>query len=180
LGAQYPERAFEFVNRGVSGDSVQKLAARWREDALDLAPDLLSLLIGVNNRIRNEGDAGSPPFQEALGCYRGLLEDMRSAYPGVRFLILEPFLLEAGDITPAMKELFQPLQQGISEIAAEFAATFVPLQAVFDRTLSLAPAAYWAYDGIHATHAGFQLIADAWLGAANSHGLLAASQSPSR
>jgi hypothetical protein len=58
-------------------------------------------------------------------------------------------------------------------IAREFDAPLLPLQSLFDKALALAPAAYWAYDGIHATHAGFQLIADAWLETAERHQLLA-------
>jgi lysophospholipase L1-like esterase len=97
---------------------------------------------------------------------------MRTQNPRIRFLLMEPFLLEAGDVTLAWKTAFKPIQEGMAVIAREFDAPFIPLQSVFDKSLALAPAAYWAYDGIHATHAGKQLIADAWLETAERHRLL--------
>jgi lysophospholipase L1-like esterase len=153
LGALYPDERFEFVNRGVSGNSIEHLAQRWQRDALDLRPDLLSLLIGVNN------------------CYRSLLESLRIRNPGIQFILLEPFLAEAGDVTIERKSRLRAIQQGIGQISKEYDASFVPLQQIFDQALSGAPAASWSYDGVHASHAGFQLLADAWLEAAESHRL---------
>jgi lysophospholipase L1-like esterase len=172
LGAQFPERKFEFVNRGVSGESVHAVASRWQRDALDLRPDLLSLLIGANNIIQQQNGVKGPSDAEVLDCYRGMLGQMRTQNPHVRFILLEPYLLEAGDVTREWQAMLRPLQDGIAAIAAELGAPFIPLQRIFDEALSLAPSGYWAYDGIHATHAGFQLIADVWLATAGSHRLL--------
>lgn len=173
LGARHPERHFEFLNRGISGHAVQDLEKRWQADALDHRPDLLSLLIGVNNVIRRQNGAKDIPDADLLASYRSLLEQMRTQNPRIRFLLLEPFLLQAGDVTAAWQAALSPIQEGIAGIAHEFDALLIPLQQIFDGSLSLAPAAYWAYDGIHPTHAGFQLIADAWLRAAESHQFLA-------
>ena len=137
LGARHPERRFEFINRGISGHSVQDLEKRWQADSLDHAPDLLSLLIGVNNIIRRQNGFKDIPDAEVLASYRR-----------------------------------KPIQEGIAAIAREFDAPLLPLQSLFDKALALAPAAYWAYDGIHATHAGFQLIADAWLETVERHKIL--------
>jgi lysophospholipase L1-like esterase len=172
LGARHPERRFEFINRGISGHGVQDLEKRWQVDSLDHQPDLLSLLIGVNTIIRRQ-NGWNDPDAEALACYRRLLEQMRAQNPRIRFLLMEPFLLEAGDVTLAWKTAFKPIQEGMAVIAREFDAPFIPLQSLFDKALTLAPAAYWAYDGIHATHAGFQLIADSWLETVERHQLLA-------
>jgi lysophospholipase L1-like esterase len=172
LGARHPERNLEFINRGISGNRVQDLAARWQTDALDLGPDVVSLLIGVNNCIHR--DNGQPEISDAeiLALYRGLLEQMLSQNPTGRFLLLEPFLLQAGTVTDETAAWLRPIQKGIATIARDFDAPLIPLQNIFDRALSRAPAAYWSYDGIHPTHAGFQLIADAWLGAAEAHQFL--------
>jgi lysophospholipase L1-like esterase len=156
----------------VSGNNLEKLAARWQQDAIDLSPDLLSLLIGVNNRIASQDGTGEPPHTEVLDCYRSLLHQVHERHPNTRFLLLEPYLLQAGNVTPAMMATLKLIQQGMATVAAEFGAPFVPLQEVFNKALSFAPPSYWAYDGIHATHAGFQLIADAWLQAAHANGLL--------
>lgn len=166
LAAEKPGRGFRFFNRGTSGNAVQDLAARWQQDALDLRPDLLSILVGVNNANRRSQGRPDISDEEFFACYRSLLDQVRGQNPGLRLMILEPFLLEVGDVTADSKSILAPMQNGIAEIAAEFGAIFLPLQSIFDHALDRAPAAFWAYDGIHATHAGFQLIADAWLKAA--------------
>ena len=173
LGARHPERRFEFLNRGISGHTVQDLEKRWQADSLDHQPDLLSLLIGVNNLIHRQNGSKDIPDSEVLASYRRMLEQMRTQNPRIRFLLMEPFLLEAGDVTLAWKTAIKPIQEGIAVIAREFDAPFIPLQSVFDKALTLAPVAYWAYDGIHATHAGFQLIADVWIETVERHQLLA-------
>jgi lysophospholipase L1-like esterase len=172
LGLRHPERRFEFINRGISGHAVQDLENRWQADSLGHAPDLLSLLIGVNNIIRRQNGSKDIPDAEVLASYRRMLEQMRAQNPRIRFLLMEPFLIEAGEVTAAWKASLRPIQEGIAVIAGEFQAPLVPLQSLFDKALALAPASYWAYDGIHATHAGFQLIADAWLETAERHDLL--------
>ena len=163
LGERYPERQFEFLNRGVSGHRVQDLAARWQTDALDFGPDILSLLVGVNSIIIRQEGLPDISNLEFLDCYRSLLDPLLSLNPKIKLILLEPYLLEAGNVTAGWKAGLLPIQAGIAQIAQEYGATLIPLQQIFDEALSRAPAAYWAYDGIHATHAGFQLIADAWL-----------------
>jgi lysophospholipase L1-like esterase len=129
------------------------------------------MLIGVNTIIRRQNGSNDPD-DEVLASYRRMLEQMRTQNPRIRFLLMEPFLLEAGDVTVAWKTAFKPIQEGMAVIAREFDAPFIPLQSLFDKALTLAPAAYWAYDGIHATHAGFQLIADVWIETIERHQLL--------
>jgi len=172
LCATHPERRFEFINRGVSGQAVQHLAERWQADALDVNPDLLSLLVGVNNVIRRNAGQTDIPDAEILELYRSLLDKMRVHNPRCRLLLLEPFLLHAGTVTDEMVASLRPIQAGIASIALDFDAPLILLQSIFDRAVSRAPAAYWSYDGIHPTHAGFQLIADHWLQTVETHGLL--------
>ncbi len=163
LAEWYPTHRFEFINRGLSGHRVQDLAARWQADTLDLEPDVVSILVGVNHvlaRVNGYEDISDPEFAD---CYRRMLEESVARNPGVRFLLLEPFLLEAGEVKPAWKERLRPIQEEVARLARDFQAPLVPLQKIFGALLAQAPPAYWAYDGIHPTHAGFQVIADAWL-----------------
>lgn len=170
LAADHPERDYEFFNRGVSGNTIHGLAARWQEDALDLRPDLLSLLVGVNNSYRSFEGRPEATDKEVLGCYRSLLDQAKAQNAGLRLILLEPYLLEAGEVTAARQAMLVPLQEGMAAIAQEYGAIFLPLQSLFNAALLRAPAAYWAYDGVHATQAGFQLIADAWLASARAGG----------
>src|SRR5580765_407417 len=89
FGGHFPERNLTFINRGVSGNKVTDLAARWKPDAVDLKPDLISILIGVN-------DAQRIPVEQYEEVYDRLLQETRAVLPNVRFVLCEPFTLAVG------------------------------------------------------------------------------------
>ena len=79
-GARFPERRLTFLNRGVSGNKVTDLAARWQKDTLDLKPDVLSILIGIN-------DSGRVPLEDYEQVYDRLLEDAKATNPNIHFIL---------------------------------------------------------------------------------------------
>lgn len=152
-----PADDLTFYNRGVSGNTTRHLLERWQTDCLDLRPDVVSLLIGVN-------DANVPLApDEYEGNYRQLLEQTEAKLPDVRWVLCEPFLLDGRVASVARQEAIAPIQRIVRSLARERNAVFVPLQALFDDAVQKAPPSYWAYDGVHATAAGFELMARAWL-----------------
>ncbi len=108
-------------------------------------------------------------FQES---YFWLLDSVLERKPETKILLLEPFLLEVDMVTPYWREHLSNRRKASARIAGERGLPLVPLQEIFDDACRRAPAAYWAYDGIHPTHSGARLIADAWLQAAETHALL--------
>lgn len=166
LALDYPERHWEVYNRGVSGQGIRGLRARWRRDALELRPDLLSLMIGVNDTLQAQAGNSNPGDDEFAQIYTDLVESLRQENSGIRLILLEPFLLPVGRVTPEWLQHLKPRQAFVRQFAAESGATFIPVQELMNQASERAPAAYWAYDGIHPTHAGFALLADAWLSAA--------------
>jgi lysophospholipase L1-like esterase len=167
LAQAWPGRGYEFTNRGVSGNRVSQLRERWQADALEIPSDMLSLLAGVNETIVAMTGRECLDVEEFYLVYRSLLADFRAVNPAIHFVLLEPFCLEAGIVTPDWRVHLQPRQEVVKVIAEEFGAIFVPLQEAFNRAAQFTPPAYWIWDGIHPSHAGFQLIADAWLRATN-------------
>jgi len=156
FGAAFPERNLTFLNRGVSGNKVTDLAARWKADTLDLKPDLLSVLIGIN-------DAGKQVTPEAYERdYDQLLHDTQAALPSVRFVLGEPFLVPA-DGNPARWELVKQMQAVVERLAQKYHAPVVHYQQVFDAACQRAPAKYWVWDSVHPTYSGHQLMADEWV-----------------
>lgn len=164
-GAAYPERGITFINRGVSGNQVADLAARWQADALDLRPTTLSVLVGVN-------DVGIS-FSKRLPVdvvayevtYDRLLADARLASPGVRFVLLEPFFLPGARTADRLDEwsrLMGQMRGVVARLGTKYGAPAVRLQETFDDALQRAPIDHWIWDGVHPTYAGHQLIADAW------------------
>ncbi|MET7280095.1 SGNH/GDSL hydrolase family protein [Kribbella sp. NPDC005582] len=154
--ARHPERGWRFVNRGVSGDKVSDLAARWQEDALDHQPDVLSVLVGVNgiDELRFESE------------YRLLLERTLSALPSVRLVLGEPFYLPTSPVESEREAWAAAVKARatiVRGLADQFGATFVPYQAALDAAVTRAPAECWVWDGIHPTYAGQRILADAWI-----------------
>ncbi len=154
----------KIYNRGISGNKVYQLAERWDEDCIDMKPDVVSILIGVND-IWHKLDGN---YDGTVGIYRrdyiALLERTRKALPDVKLIIGEPFgvrgVRAVGD---NWYPEFYEYQKVAREIALQFDAQFIPYQAVFDEAQLRAPAAYWTGDGVHASLAGAALMAEAWL-----------------
>jgi lysophospholipase L1-like esterase len=152
-----PGDELSFHNRGVSGDTLDRMAARWETDCLALKPTIVSILVGVNDTLNLH------PVDTFLDRYRALLERTRAALPGARFILGEPFLLPCGTITTAHLTNMAQRQPLVRQLAREFGARFVPYAAAFADAQKKAPPAYWAFDGIHPTAPGFALMARLWL-----------------
>ncbi|TWD82697.1 lysophospholipase L1-like esterase [Kribbella amoyensis] len=165
--ARYPAMRWRFVNRGVSGDSVADLAARWPADAVDLRPDVLSILVGINdvNQIMN-GASDDVDGHRFRTTYEALLERTRAELPDVLLVLGEPFYLPTSPVL-ADRAKWADLVTGHAaiarELASEYGAVFVPYQRAMNVAVSRAPAEYWIWDGIHPTYAGQRVLADAWL-----------------
>ena len=165
-GAQYPERRFAFINRGISGNRIADLYGRWQEDAVNLRPDVLSILVGINDvGFTMWEQSGSGP--ERFGrIYQLLLDEARAANPALLTVLMEPFVMPVGDRKDTYQDwlsLLRPLQEQTRLIAERNGAIFIPLQERFERLCQVREASYWVWDGIHPTVSGHQVIADAWM-----------------
>ena len=159
-----PGHELSIYNRGISGNKVYQLAERWQKDCLDLQPDVLSILIGVNDywHFRKGRYDGTPEIYE--NDYRALLSRTKKELPGIRLVICEPFILDnTSAVDETWLEPFSRYQEIAAKLAGEFHAVWVPFQDAFNKTLSIAPAKYWAEDGVHPSMAGAQLMAETWL-----------------
>jgi lysophospholipase L1-like esterase len=154
----------QIYNRGISGNKVFQLADRWQKDCLELKPDVLSILIGVNDfwHMRNGQYDGNVETYET--DFRKLLASTKKALPNVQLVVCQPFVLTG---TTAVDETWLEPFSGYQVVAEknckEFDAVWVPFQKVFDEALKHAPASWWAPDGVHPSMAGSYLMAAAWL-----------------
>jgi lysophospholipase L1-like esterase len=158
-----PKKDFRFYNRGISGNKVFQLADRWDDDCLQLKPNVLSILIGVNDfwHTLDGGYTGTVETYET--DFRQLLERTKKELPEVKLIIGEPFAVAGGSAIDGRWEAFGGYRPAAKKIAADFGAVFLPYQRVFDEALKLAPAEYWTPDGVHPSMAGSYLMAQAWL-----------------
>jgi len=160
--AAEPARGLRFFNRGISGNKVPDLTARWDADTLALKPDVLSILVGVNDfwhRLLNGYTGTVTDYEQQYG---ELLRTTRAALPAARLVVLEPFVLRTGSVDGRWFPEFDTRRAAAARVAHAAGATFIPLQAMFDRLTRGTPPAYWAADGVHPTPAGHAAIARAW------------------
>lgn len=159
-----PEKKLTIYNRGISGNKVYQLAERWQKDCLDLNPDVLSILIGVNDywHMRDGRYDGTIEIYE--NDFRKLLQQTKENLPNVKLVICEPFCVTgASTVDESWVEPLKGYQKAAKKIADEFEALWVPYQSVFDEAVKHAPATYWTGDGVHPAMPGAQLMAEAWL-----------------
>lgn len=163
LLAERPRDGLKIYNRGVSGDKVLQLAERWQRDCLSLKPDLLSILVGVNDLGHKLGGSYDGTVEVYERDYHHLLDWTRRELPKVKLMICEPFVLRCGWVDERWFPEFDRYRAAAKHQAEVFGATFVPFQAVFDEASKKAPPEYWAPDGVHPTIAGHHLMGRAWL-----------------
>jgi len=164
--AAHPDRGLRFYNRGVSGNKVPDLQQRWADDTLALKPDVLSILIGVNDFWHKLGHGYTGTVDDYEHQYTALLDQTRAALPQVRILVLEPFVLRCGAVDARWFPEFDQRRAAAARVAQHARVTFVALQHVFDDLARRGAPAFWAADGVHPTPAGHAVIAEHWRRAA--------------
>lgn len=163
LGNQ-PDKDINCYNRGISGFKVHQMAERWEEDCLQLKPNVLSILIGVNDfwHTLSHGYDGTAKVYET--DLRKLLDRTRKKLPDVKLILGEPFAVKGGTaINEQWFPAFEAYQQAYQQIAKDYNAVFIPYQQIFEDALNIAPASYWCPDGVHPSIAGAYLMKEAWL-----------------
>lgn len=167
IGADFPEYGFQFINRGISGNSVSDLEKRWQTDTLDLKPDVLSLLVGIN-----DVNALIDRKEEALdiiafeATYRKLLTSCREQNSELLIVLGLPFFFAAGwrkDQFEKWHPLTLERAEIVKRIAVDFNAVLVDYPKLFKEAQQRAPIDYWIWDGVHPTAFGHELMAREWI-----------------
>ena len=162
IGSLYPELNIRFVNRGVSGNRVKNLQDRWQADCLDLKPNWVSIMIGVNDTWR-AFDGNDPTSTDAYrDAYDAILADVRDKLDA-RIVLIEPFVLPHPEDRKAWRADLNPRIDVVRELALQYNAILVPLDGIFAEACTRREPAYWAADGVHPSLAGHALIAQSWL-----------------
>ena len=168
LGVTCPERRVRVINRGLGGNTVRDLAARWQRDVLDLAPDWVSVMIGINDVWRQFDqplvlEAAVPPDEFA----RTLDRLVRPA-SGRRLVLMTPFMVEANREDP-MRRRMDEYGAIVKRIATKHRALFIDTQAAFDAVLVHTHPMALAWDRIHPNTTGHLILARSFLAAIGAH-----------
>ena len=171
LGLDFPNE-YEFINRGISGNRIVDVYARIKMDFINLAPDYASIYIGVNDtwhEIAHQNGVDTDKFERV---YTMLFDEVKAALPGIKLIILAPFVLE-GPATCDIDEIPDRLERFNTDVrekaavakklAKKYGLPLIDLQSAFDEACKKAPASYWTADGVHPTAKGHEIIKRLWL-----------------
>lgn len=167
IGADFPEKRYQFYNRGISGNKIIDLKKRWQTDTLDLKPDVLSILIGVNDS-SSVVLKGEPVIsvEKYADTYKSLLDQTLAKFPDIILVLCEPFIQPVGRVKENWDAYHSDMirrQAVVRKLAEQYKTIFVGFQEVFDKASKKAPANYWIWDGVHPTVAGHELMARKWI-----------------
>ncbi len=157
---------YEFVNKGISGNRVIDLLARIKSDIINLKPDYMSILIGVNDVWHEYPGKNGVDEKRYELYYNMLIEQVKEALPDIKIMILEPFVLK-GTATEALWDDFRSEVEkraaAAKRVAEKNQLVFVPLMKKFDEATQIVPAVDLLVDGVHPTPMGHELIKREWL-----------------
>lgn len=169
LGATRPQDRIRVVNRGVGGNTVRELKACWQADVIDLKPDWLSVMIGINDVWRQFDTPLRFEGHVYIEEYTATLDELLTrTRPLVKGLVLAtPFVIDNHRDEPMRKKI-DAYGLAVRELAAKHDALFVDTQAVFDGLLAHIPATALAWDRIHCNQTGHMALARAFLKAVDA------------
>lgn len=176
LGAGYPNYAaaklyerdpagYEIYNRGISGNRIVDLYARIKMDCWNLEPDVISILIGINDIWHEIKRSNGVELDRFENVYRMLLKETKERLPKVKLMICEPFVLP-GEATEDEYQRFLEVKEYANvckSLAEEFGAVYVPLQDMFDKNGEKYGNAAMLRDGVHPTAIGAVCLANEWI-----------------
>ncbi len=168
LGFKEPGK-HEFINRGISGNRIVDIYARMRTDIINLNPDVMSILIGVNDVWHEfEKSPNGVPADKFYKFYDMLIEEVKEALPDLKIMILEPFVMKGSGTEAYFDEFKCEVEKRAAmskKIAEKYGIPYIELQAGFNKLAELAEPTYWLYDGVHPTPMGHQFITNQWMDA---------------
>ena len=170
----YPYASLEFLNRGISGNTLSDLESRWEKDVLAEKPDILSVLIGTNDVgewLKNHKTDEGFDYNIWEKRYHTLLQSTKAANADVKLLLCTPFVSKT---TSAVRQkMTNRISSIVRQIAKDEKAIYVSFDSLFNQLQRRQPnERYWIWDGIHPTAAGHQQMAELWIEKATEAGLL--------
>ena len=165
LGLAQPND-YRFINRGISGNRIVDIYARIKQDIINLKPDVISFLVGVNDAWHEIYWQNGVATEKFKRIYKMMIDEIREALPEVKIILMEPFVLE-GTATEAHYAQFRAdvseKAEAVRQIAEEYSLPFIALQEDLDKLAEKAPSSHLLIDGVHPTIYFHQYMADKWL-----------------
>jgi acyl-CoA thioesterase I len=165
LLGKYLDYNLSIINTGISGNTIRDLKSRWQEDCLDHNPDILSILIGVNDVWRQFATEEELPFAVQLDEYKTIYAELLTSVKrkcNSQIVICEPFMF-CDDYNNPMFAHLRRYIEAVHRIADDFDAILVPLQKAIDERIKEVPPQNWSLDMVHPEVWAHAWIAQQWL-----------------
>jgi len=164
LSSTYPGYHIRVLNLGIGGNTVLDLEARWQSDVLDLRPDWLSVMIGINDVWRQFDSNPAPDQVITRERYTSVLEKLiGSTRPALKGLVLlTPYYIQT-DRSDPMRAMMDQYGAVVRQVALKYNALFVDTQAALDDVMKDIPPLSLAQDRVHPALAGHMVLARAFL-----------------
>lgn len=158
LKAMFPNDDIEFINRGISGNRTCDVLARADEDIVDLKPDIVTMLIGVNDTWRRY-DMNLPTTEEQfVANYEAIISKIKET--GAKFIMLEPFLIYNMG-RDGYREDLNPKIDETRKLAAKYADKYIALDGILaSAAVCCDNVADISADGVHPAELGKKIIAE--------------------
>ncbi|MFI6918474.1 SGNH/GDSL hydrolase family protein [Nonomuraea spiralis] len=174
-GLRHPDRPVTWLNSAIAGHKVMDLEPRWQTDVLDARPDVVSILVGINDVGWHSYDPDGHviPAEDYAAGYDRLLAPLAEA--GADLILVEPFLLPVSGLVQVVHSRLgveerrkwradlDPKIQAVRELAHKYGAHLLAADGLFAGLAATTGPEYWAEDGVHPTLAGHAALATAWL-----------------
>lgn len=156
---------YEIYNRGNSGNRVVDLYARIKADCWNIEPDVLSILIGINDVWHELVVKNGVDIERFEKVYRMIIEDTLKRIPGLKIVLCEPFVLQGSATEEKFEEFSEVYEYAkvVEKLAGEYGLYFLPLQEKLSAAAKVDGAEKYLSDGVHPAEAGAKLIADEWI-----------------
>jgi lysophospholipase L1-like esterase len=156
LQSLYPDYELTVYNRGISGHRTGDLVNRWDKDTLNLKPDIVTILIGIND-VWRRFDSNDPTSVEVYAAnYEKLMKSVKDF--GAKLIIIEPFALRTGAVTDLWREDIDPKIHATRKLAQKYADSYIPADGIFSALSLVQPPEFWAADGVHPTAEGHRVL----------------------
>lgn len=158
-------KGYEIINTGINGNRIVDLYSRIKADLWNHEPDVISILIGVNDISHEVYNRNGVELERFERIYDMLLEDTKKVLPRVKIMLCEPFVLE-GTITAENMDKFGELKKystAIKKLSEKHGCYFVPLQDMISELGEKYGNKFILRDGVHPTVHGAVFLAKKWL-----------------